>query len=284
MKIHACVLGLGLAVCHIQTARAQALELPRLSPSAKVSQTVGLTEITVEYSSPGLRGRKVWGTVVPYGEVWRAGANQATKVSFSKDVTIAGTAVPAGEYALFIIPQKAPAPWTVIISKDTKQWGSFAYKKEMDFLRLDVKPVTITERERLAFGFPDFTSDSATLALDWEKVRIPIAIKLGTTEQAAAGIKNLEANPQSPFTQAARYHLEQTKDLDAALKLADKSISIQEDWLNDWTKAQILAAKGDKKGAHAMAEKADALGQKAPAGRYFFAADVKKALGEWKKP
>src|SRR5262245_34217373 len=88
-------------------ALAQRLELPTLSPAAKVSQTAGLTEINVDYSSPGVRGRKIWGSLVPYGEVWRAGANQATKISFSKDVSIAGTAVPAGEYALFIIPNKA---------------------------------------------------------------------------------------------------------------------------------------------------------------------------------
>jgi hypothetical protein len=263
-------------------ALAQRLELPALSPGAKVSQTAGLTEISVEYSSPGVRGRKIWGALVPFGEVWRAGANAATKLSFGKDVTIDGKPVPAGDYAFFVIPQKAPAAWTVILSSGIKQWGSMQYKKEQDFLRVDVKPVAIPDRERLGFVFPDFNSDQATLALEWEKVRLPLVIKLKTSEQAGQVIKNLEENPQSPWTQAARYELEQTKDYDQAVKLADKSISIQEDWLNVWTKAQALAAKGDKKGALALATKADELGGKKP-DRYFYAGEVKKALTEWKK-
>jgi len=262
---------------------AQRLELPALSPAAKVSQTAGLTEISVEYSSPGVRGRKIWGNVVPYGEVWRAGANAATKLSFSKDVTINNTPVPAGDYAFFVVPQKAPAAWTIILSNGVKQWGAFQYKKEQDFLRVDVKPVTIADRERLAFVFPDFNNDQATLALEWEKVRLPLVIKLKTSEQSAQLLKNFEDNPQGAWTQAARYELEQSKNYDEAIKLADKSISVQEDWLNVWTKAQALAAKSDKKGALALAAKADELGGKAAPGRYFYAGEVKKALAEWKK-
>jgi hypothetical protein len=268
-------------LCFTAPVFAQQFELPRLSPFAKVTQTVGLTDITVDYSSPGVRGRKIFGGLVPFGEVWRAGANTATKISFSKDVTINGTAVPAGEYALFVIPNKAPANWTVILNKETKQWGAFAYKKEMDFLRVDVKPVAIAQQERLSFGFPDFNNDQATLAIDWEKTRVPVTIKLNTAQQVAGTVKGLEQNPEAMWTQAARYELEQTKDYDHGMKLVDKSISIQESWLNDWTKAQLLAAKGDKKGALELAKKADDLGGKTPE-RYFFKDEVKKALTEWK--
>src|SRR5690349_6027333 len=134
--------------CLSGAAFAQRLQLPDLSPAAKVMQTVGLTEISVEYHAPGVRGRKIWGGLLPYGEVWRAGANETTKISFSKDVTINGTNVPAGDYGLFVIPQKPGAAWTVIISKDAKMWGAFAYNKEHDLLRVDVKPVAIAERER----------------------------------------------------------------------------------------------------------------------------------------
>ena len=229
-----------------------------------------------------MRGRKIWGGLEPYGEVWRAGANAATKVTFSKDVTINGTAVPAGEYALFVIPNKPPAAWTMILSKESKAWGAFTYNKEHDVLRVDVKPVAVPDRERLAFTFPDFSFDQATLALEWEKVRLPLTIKLGTAAEAEKAIKNLQENPQQPFTQAARYELEQTKNYDAGLKLADKSISLQEDWFNDWTKAELLAAKGDKKSALTFAQKADELGQKNPA-RFFFSSEVKKALTDWKK-
>jgi hypothetical protein len=261
---------------------AQQVDLPKMSPGAKITQTVGLTEISVEYSSPAVRGRKIWGGLEPYGEPWRAGANASTKVTFSKDVTINGTAVPAGDYALFVIPNKPPAAWTLILTRESTPWISFPYKKEHEVLRADVKPVAAPDRERLAFTFPEFNYDQATLALEWEKVRLPLTIKLGTAADADKVIKNLTDNPQTPITQAARYELEQTKNFDAGLKLADKSISMQEDWFNDWTKAQLLAAKGDKKGALTFAQKADDLGAKTPA-RYFFSGEVKKAISDWKK-
>jgi Protein of unknown function (DUF2911) len=268
-------------VCFAGPAFAQQYELPRLSPFAKITQTVGLTDITVNYSSPGVRGRKIFGGLVPFGEVWRAGANTATVINFGKDVTINGTAVPAGDYALFVIPNKAPGNWTVILNKETKQWGAFAYKKEADFLRVDVKPVAIADHERLTYSFPDFNNDQATLAIEWEKTRVPLTIKLGTAQQVAGTIKGLEENPESMWTQAARYELEQTKDYDHGMKLVDKSIAIQESWLNDWTKAQLLAAKGDKKNALQLAKKADELGGKTPQ-RYFFKDEVQKALTDWK--
>ena len=272
---------IALAICIAAPAFAQRFELPQLSPAASVKQTVGYTDITVDYHSPGVRGRKIWGALLPFGEVWRAGANEVTRVTFSKDVNIGGTAVPAGEYALVVIPNKAPAAWTVVINKDSKQWGAFAYKKEMDLVRVDVKPVAIPDHERLTFSFPEFNNDQATLAIEWEKVRLPLTIKLGTAQQTAGAIKNLEENPQTQLTQAARYELEQSKNYDAGMKLVDKSISLKEDWLNTWTKAQLTAAKGDKKAAAALAKKADELGSKTP-DRYFFAGEVKKALTEWK--
>jgi hypothetical protein len=256
-------------------------ELPRLSPFAKAQQTVGLTEITVDYSSPGVRGRKIFGALVPWGEVWRAGANGSTKVTFSRDVSIGGTAVPAGSYAFFVIPNQK-GNWTVILSKDTQQFGAFSYKKDQDLLRIDVKPQAIADRERLAYSFPDFATDTATLALDWEKVRIAVPIKLETSKQVAGMIKNLEENPQSQLTQAARYELEQAKDYDAGMRLVDKALSMKEQWLTVWTKAQLLAAKGNKKEALAMAQKANELGAQNPQG-FFFAGEVKKALEEWKK-
>jgi hypothetical protein len=269
------------ALCVSAPAFAQQLDIPALSPGAMVKQTAGLTDITVEYSSPGVRGRKIFGNVVPYGQVWRAGANSATKITFSKDVKIGDTKVPAGEYALFVIPEKAPQPWTVILNKDTKQWGAFSYKKEEDFLRIQVKPVTIAEQERLTYNFPDFNNDEATLAIQWDRVKLPVKIKLGTAQQAEAAIKNLQENPQMALTRAARYELEQAKNYDLGLKLVDESIKTQEDWLNTWTKAQLVAAKGNKKEALALAEKADQLGSKNPP-RYFYAAEVKKAISEWK--
>lgn len=260
------------------SARAQ-LQLPRPSPQGKVSQTVGLTEITVEYSSPAVKGRKVWGALVPYGQVWRTGANQATKVTFSKDVTVGDTAVPAGSYALFAIPdQKA---WTLILNKNFNQNGAFDYKKELDVVRVEAQPKAIPHRERLAFAVADFTDDAASLDLDWEKVRVSLPIKLNTQAQALAGIKAMTDGAWAPLNSAARYMLESKKDYDAGLQLVDRSIASKEHWFNLWTKSQLLAAKGRYREAYTYAEKAKQLGDKTP-DAFFMADDVKKALQEWK--
>lgn len=261
-----------------QVAVAQQLELPRPSPAAKVSQTVGLTEVTVDYSSPAVKGRKVWGGLVPVGQLWRTGANGATKITFSKDVTVADKPVPAGSYALFTIP--GAASWTVILNKDTNQGGTDQYKQDLDILRFDAKPQPAPLRERLTFLFTG-TSDSATsLDLEWEKVRVSIPIKAATDAQVAAGIKALENNSWRPYNNAARYLLDSKKDLDQAMSLVDRSLSMKEDWLNVWTKAQLVAAKGKPAEACPLAQKAQALGEKAQF--FFFAADVKKALADWK--
>jgi hypothetical protein len=263
---------------------AQTLELPRPSPNAKVTQVVGLTEISVEYSSPRVNGRKIWGALLPWGQVWRAGANAATKLTVSRDVSIGGTAVPAGSYSLFVIPQKTGA-WTIAINRKPTATAA-QYKKEDDIARVDVKPQPVALRERLAYGFSDFAVQShVALDLEWEKVRLSLPIKLGTDDQVAANLKSYEENQWSPLNTAARYMLEQKKDFDAGLALVDKSIAIREDWFNTWTKAQLLAAKGKRQDALALAQKADALGDKAtPAERYFFKDEVKAAITEWKKP
>jgi tetratricopeptide (TPR) repeat protein len=255
------------------------LQLPRPSPAGKVSQTVGLTEITVEYSSPAVKGRKIWGSLVPYGEVWRAGANQATKVTFTKDVTIGSSPVPTGSYALFVIPEANE--WTLILNKDFNQAGAFNYKKELDVARVQVQPKPIAHRERLAYLISDFTDDSASLDLEWEKLRASLPIKLGTQAQALANIKAMTDGAWSPYTNAARYMLESAKDYDAGLQLVDKSIATKEHWYNLWTKAELLAAKGKYKEALTYAQKAKQLGDKTPQ-TFFMADDVNKALKEWK--
>jgi hypothetical protein len=254
------------------------LELPRPSPNAKAVQTVGLTEITVDYSSPAVKGRKIWGGLVPYGEVWRAGANATTKVTFGREVTIGDKTVTAGSYAFFVIPQKGN--WTIILNKDWQQGGAFNYKKELDVLRLDVKPQAIAHRERLAYVFADFSDNGGALTLEWEKMRVALPFKVGTEAQATASIKKTFDNAWQPYNQAARY-LATVKNWDYGLELVDKSIAIKEDWQNLWTKASLLAGKGKYVDALQLAQKAKELGDKAGPD-FFFAEDVKKALVEWK--
>jgi len=257
---------------------AQQLELPRPSPTGKITQTVGLTDVTVEYSSPGVKGRPIWGQLVPYDQVWRAGANATTKITFSKDVIVGSTPVKAGSYALFFIPGKAK--WIAVLNQDFNQGGAFNYKKELDVVRVEVKPEAIPLRERLVYLFADFTNDAANLDLEWEKVRVSLPINFGTAEQVAANLKSLDDNGWAPYNNAARWELD-AKNYDAAMAYVEKSLVIKEAWLNVWTKAQLLAAKKNYKDAYVLAQRADELGQK-NLPRYFMADDVKKALGDWK--
>ena len=257
---------------------AQQLELPRPSPNAKVSQWVGVTEITVDYSSPGVRGRKVFPDVAPYGKVWRAGANAATKITFSKDVQVGGTKVPAGTYSFFAIPGQEQ--WTLILNKNANA-NTDQYKESEDVARATVKAERIPARERLAYLFADSTDSATNLQLEWAESRATLPIQAFTDAQMKASIGQLETGGWRPYTQAARYLLEAKKDPETALRLIDKSIALHEEWLNVWTKAELLHAAGNKAEAHKLAERAQTLGQAKP-DQFFFAADVKKAVNDWK--
>jgi hypothetical protein len=263
----------------LSVARAD-LELPRPSPGAKITQTIGLTDVTVDYSCPGVKNRKIWDGLVPYGKMWRTGANTATKITFSKDVTFAGKPVPAGSYALFTIPNKGA--WTVILNKNPNQPGTATdYKQDQDLLRVELTPKPAPFRERMAFIFSDITDDKATLDLEWEKLRLAIPIGVGTGAQAMANISGTLDNTWRTYANAARYMLETKKDYDTGMKYIDQSLSLKEDWYNVWFKAALVAAKGDYKGAVAEGEKAQAMGQKSA--NFFLADDVKKGLADWKK-
>jgi hypothetical protein len=256
------------------------LDLPRPSPFAKVVQTVGLTDITVDYSSPGVKGRKIWGNVVPYDQMWRAGANNATKITFSRDVTFAGSPVPAGSYAFFVIPTKGA--WTVILNKKADQNGvGRDYKQSDDLLRVQLTPKAAPFRERLAYLVTDFTDEKASLDLEWEKVRLAIPITVQTSTQALANINNAVDNGWRTYANAARYMLENKKDYDTGMKYVDQSLAMKEDWFNVWIKAELQAAKGNVKDARTTGEHAYDLGKKSQ--MFFLEGEIKKTLDEWKK-
>ena len=222
------------------------LDLPRPSPFAKVWQVVGLTEITVDYSSPGVKGRKIWGGLVPYDQMWRAGANTATKMTFSKDVTFADKKVPAGTYAFFVIPGKST--WTVILNKKADQAGTGRDYKQGTICcasRCTRRPAPF--RERLAYLVTDFTDDKASLDLEWEKLRLSIPITVETTTQSLANIKTAVDSTWRTYANAARYMLENKKDYDAGMKYVDQSLALKEDWYNLWIKAELQAAKGNSR-------------------------------------
>ena len=272
--------GLAAALALSAGAARADVDLPRPSPFAKVWQVVGLTEITVDYSSPGVKGRKIWGGLVPYDQMWRAGANTATKLTFSKNVTFAGKPVPAGSYAFFVIPGKDS--WTVILNKKTDQSGTGRdYKPAEDLLRVSVKPKAAPFRERLAYLVTDFTDDKASLDLEWEKLRLSIPITVDTGPQALANINAAVDGTWRTYANAARYMLENKKDYDTGMKYADQSLSLKQDWYNLWIKAELLAAKGNVKDALATGEKAYEIGSKSE--NFFLEGEIKKTLGEWKK-
>lgn len=148
----------------------------RPSPNAAVSQTLGTTEITVTYGRPAVKGRTVWGQLVPYGKVWRTGANECTTITFSKNVLVEGKPLTAGTYGLFTIPGQDE--WTWIFSKNASQWGAFSYKQEEDALRVTAKPHAAEHaHEWLTFAFEHLSADGGTLALHWEKVAVPLKIQ-----------------------------------------------------------------------------------------------------------
>jgi hypothetical protein len=261
-------------------AGAQQLELPRPSPGARVMRQIGLTEITVDYSSPAVRKRRIWGALVPYDKPWRTGANASTRVTFTKDVSVGGKTVPAGSYALLTIP--GPKTWTVMLNRNTELAGNMdRYRPEEDVVRVTAVPRAIPHQEWLSFAFSGVTEDACVLDMDWEKLRISLPIKTFTAQQARQNIDRTLGGLWRVYANAARYMKDQ-KDYDAALKYIDQSLAMKEDWFNLWTKAEILAARGERKQALALAQKADELGSKNPQG-FIYAADVKKALSEWKR-
>lgn len=246
---------------------ALAVELPLASPHARVTQTLGFTDVTVEYSSPAVRGRAIWGALVPYDQPWRAGANAATRVTFSRDVTIAGKRVPAGSYALFVIPRQGS--WTLILDQDHR-----------DVVRVEAKPETVPFRERLTYLFADFGEDGGTLQLEWEKLRVSLPIAVDTASQLSESLTELEQRGWEPYNEVAIYQLEQKHDPAAALTWVERSLRVGEDWFNVWTKARILAAKGARHEAGVWAQKAARLGATAP--RYHNHADeLARAIKEW---
>ncbi|MCA9525633.1 MAG: DUF2911 domain-containing protein [Myxococcales bacterium] len=260
-------------------AAAQDLKLPAPSPLAQVMQTVGTTSITVTYSSPGKKGRDIFGGLVPFDKLWRTGANAATTIEFTTDVKVGGKPVPAGKYAIFSIPKKDT--WTVILNKNPNQGGTGDYDQKLDVFRAQVKPEAAPSRERLTWLFANTTDDGTRLDLEWEATRISVPIAVKTQAFAKGDIDAYIAGSWRPLANAARYTAETLKDEKRALALADASIAVQETWYNVWVKATILAGTKDKKGAYKLAQRAQELGSKDP--NFFYKDQVEKALKDWPK-
>jgi len=224
------------------------LDLPLDSQGAAVTQRIGITDITIDYHRPLVKGRTIWGKVVPYGEVWRAGANENTTVAFTSPVSIEGKPLAAGTYGLQMIPRENE--WTVIFSNVHTAWGSFTYREADDALRVTVKPQASEMHEALIYEFDDVKSDSAVATLRWEKLAVPFKIGVNVHEVVQASLRNqLQGLPQytwEAWDDAATYLLGQKYDLDDALKYEETSIGIEPRFDNYLTKSRVLEAMGRK--------------------------------------
>ncbi len=253
------------ALMLVSAAWAQQLDLPRPSPKATVSQTVGLTDVTITYCRPSVKGRVIWGGLVPYDQVWRTGANEATTITFTDEVTIEGTKLPAGTYGLFTIPGKDE--WTVIFNKGAKQWGAFEYKQDQDALRIKVKPHADESREILTLWFPAVSTESATVAICWDKLTVPFTIKVDTVNKVLAAARKAVAETKpddwrTPY-RAAAFCLDNSVDLADAKAWLAKSVAVKETMYNLAGQARMLAMDGKKADAITLAKKAVAVGKAA---------------------
>jgi len=224
------------------------LNLPRPSQHALVTQRVGITDISINYSRPLVNNRQIWGKLVPYGQVWRAGANENTTIEFSDPVTIEGNQLAKGIYGLHMIPGENE--WTVIFSKTATAWGSFSYKQEDDALRVSVKPQPSEFREALAYDFDDMKPDSTLVTMRWEKVAVPFRIGVPVGDVVQADLKNqLRGGSQyiwESWDEAANYLLASKTNLPQALDYANRSIQVESRFDNLLTKSQVLQALGKK--------------------------------------
>lgn len=261
---------------------AQELKLPQVSQKAIVTQTVGLTDVTITYSRPGVKGRVIWGELVPYDKVWRTGANAATNFSVSDDIKINGQALPVGEYSLHTIPGKDQ--WTIIFNKVAKQWGSYDYDQSKDALRIQVKPAEGPFQEWMQFSFPVVEPSAATVELAWEKVRVSFNIETNTQAKALANIKQAldDMNNWNIPYGAAQYAFNANLDnKDEAMKWINQSVSLKETYWNLRLKAEMLARDGKTADAIVAAEKAVALG-KANKDEPGEVAKTEKQIADWK--
>ena len=274
-----------LSLCAAQAAFAQApppVRLPRPSQKASVMQTIGVTDLTITYSRPGVKGRKIWGDppaaatakgaatlddsntrlkdapIVPYGHVWRTGANEATTFTVTDDVLINGQKLPAGTYSLHTIPGKDE--WTLIFNSVAEQWGSFNYDEKKDVLRVKAKPQMASEnQEWLSFEIPTVTPNSAQVNIRWERLRVPFTVEVPNVEAVMRAKIDaaIAANPTDwriPLQVANQYANDDKWD--EALRWADQSIKVKETFQNLAAKAQLLFAAGRKDEAFTVAEQA----------------------------
>jgi hypothetical protein len=241
----------------------QNLVTPQPSPTAEIKQNFGLSQIEVSYSRPGVKGRKIFGDLVPYGNVWRTGANQATTINFGDDVMIDGKKITAGKYGLLTIPGENE--WTVIFTKQTDVTNAAAYKQDQDVIRVTVKPYQLPfSIETFTIGFGDITASSCKLELMWDNVYVHVPITTDVDTKVEAQIKEVMEHDNRPYFQAALYYIENGKDLNQAVTWLDKAAAQDPDaYYVYYQKARALAKLGKKQDALVASNKSIELAKAA---------------------
>ena len=245
----------GSMIClALYSADAQPIKTPAPSPTQTVKQDFGISSVELIYSRPGMKGRKIFGDLVPYGKVWRTGANQATRIKFADDVTIGGQAIKAGEYALFTIPNEKE--WDIIINKGSANWGT-DYKQEDDIARVKVKSIKLEQPvESFTMQFANVKSNTAELQIMWDKTAVAVPFTTDVDKKVMTQIENVMNKDNRPYFQAAMYYMETGRDLNQALTWFDKAI--EQNPKAFWVyhqKANALAKLGKKDDARTTAQK-----------------------------
>jgi len=254
----------------------------RVSPAATLTQELGISKVTLTYARPAVKGRKIWGDLVPYGQVWRAGANSATTITLSHAAKVAGKDVPAGSYGFFVIPgEKA---WTLILNKKAKQWGAYEYKAEEDLLRWEVTPQSGTFLEYLDYRVLPLDSGNATIELGWEKLRASFSVAFDTKALYWAHLEDtLKKAPETdwvPWYQAAKYCQEQRIEPQKALAWIQQSLKIGDSFWNHETAARIY--KDAQRLPEALAHLQKAIDLSRPGGApKEYTANLEKESADW---
>ena len=275
---------LALALLGLPSAGQGSRIFPQLSPQASVSQTIGTTEVRVDYHRPAVRRRKIWGELVPFGQVWRAGANEATSIRFGDPVRVNGQPVPAGNYALFMVP--GPDRWTLILNKRWRQQGAFEYDPKEDLLRFEVAPKAVGMNEWLTYEIYPASGSSAYVDMYWEKLRVSFLVEVDVTGIVTARMKRAMAQAKPGdwriYADAAEYLLEQDTDLGQALTWIERSIRIQENPENLHVKAKLQMLAGQGPEAYRTMDKALKLARNGKANPAIVG-PLESTLAQWKR-
>lgn len=263
------------------------MRVPAPSPSASVSQVVGATKISIDYSAPGVRDRKIWGGLLPYDKIWRAGANSATSITFQDDAEVAGEKVEAGSYSLFITPKKEGA-WSVYLDPSGK--SVFNYDQDEDkvqeaegVIMLEAEPKMVDDsKEHLAYHINPLDQNTAHIVLRWENLMLPMEVKVNTVGVASKSIES-QLGDWYAYANAAKYYAENDLDLDKAQTWTEMSVENKDHFYNKWVMAMIMNKKGNTEKAIEYAEAAKEYGEEKPSNFYnSYKEEIEASLKEWK--